>query len=119
MSVLMKEGVHMAVTLLSNAMSIQAERARRSFSLFATEAWHIIEPGAPYVGGWHLDALAYHLEAVACGDIHKLLINMPPRFGKSSYINVLWSVWLLLTSPSTRLLCASYALNLATRDNVK
>src|SRR6266487_176443 len=109
----------MAAVILSNAASIQAERARKSFAIFAKEAWHVMEPGTPYVGGWHLDALAYHLEAVARGDIHKLLINMPPRFGKSSYINVLWSVWLLLTTPSTRLLCASYALNLATRDNVK
>ncbi len=98
---------------------VQAERARKSFALFAKEAWHVIEPGRPYVGGWHLDAIAEHLEAVTHGHIHKLLVNMPPRHGKSTYIDVLWSVWLLLNKPSTRLLCGSYALNLATRDNIK
>jgi predicted phage terminase large subunit-like protein len=105
--------------VLSNATSIQAERAKKSFSLFAKEAWHVIEPGRPYVGGWHLDAIAEHLEAVSHGHIKKLLVNMPPRHGKSSYIDVLWSVWLLLNNPSIRLLCGSYALNLATRDNLK
>lgn len=69
--------------------------------------------------GWHLDAIAEHLQAVYEGHILRLLVNMPPRHGKSSLISVLWSGWLLLNNPSTRLLCASYALNLAVRDNVK
>lgn len=107
------------VTVLSAANGIQAERARKSFAIFARDAWHVIEPGRPYVGGWHLDAIAEHLEAVSQGHIKKLLVNMPPRHGKSSYIDVLWSVWLLLNQPSIRLLCGSYALNLATRDNLK
>lgn len=104
---------------ISAAEAIQAERARRSFSLFAKEAWHVIEPGRPYVGGWHLDAIAEHLQSVARGDIKRLLVNMPPRHGKSSYINVLFTTWLMLNNPAIRLLCGSYAMNLATRDNLK
>jgi predicted phage terminase large subunit-like protein len=104
---------------LVNRQSIQAEKARRSFALFVKDAWHVIEPGRPFVAGWHLDAIAEHLQAVSSGQIKKLLVNMPPRHGKSSLISVLWSDWLLLNNPSLRLLCASYALNLATRDNVK
>lgn len=89
------------------------------FDEFVEQAWHIIEPGRPFVGGWHLDAICDHLTAVYNGDIKRLLVNMPPRHGKSSLISVLWSAWLLLNNPSIRLLCASYALNLATRDNLK
>lgn len=107
------------VALLRNTEQIQAERARRDFSLFVRDAWHIIEPGRPFVSGWHLDAIAEHLTAVTNGQIKRLLVNMPPRHGKSSLINVLWSAWLLLNDPSIRLLCGSYAMNLATRDNLK
>lgn len=90
-----------------------------SFDKFVEQAWPIIEPGRPFVGGWHLDAICEHLTAVYDGEIKRLLVNMPPRHGKSSLISVLWSAWLLLKNPAIRLLCASYALNLATRDNLK
>lgn len=104
---------------LSPLEKFDAEEARLDFKLFVRLAWHVIEPGRPFVSGWHLDAIAEHLSYVASGDIKRLLVNMPPRHGKSSLISVLWSAWLLLKNPSTRILCSSYAMNLATRDNLK
>jgi len=104
---------------LSLSEQIQAEKARRNFTLFVKEAWHVIEPSTPFVPGWHLDAICEHLTAVSNGQILRLLVNMPPRHAKSSIISALWSAWLLLNNPSIRLLCGSYAMNLATRDNLK
>jgi phage terminase large subunit-like protein len=104
---------------LPTKTAIEAERARRDFALFAKLAWHIIEPGKAYISGWHLDAIAEHLQAVIEGQIKRLLVNMPPRHGKSSYISTLIHPWSWLQNPSLRWLCASYALNLATRDNLK
>ncbi len=98
---------------------VEAEDMSRSFKLFAKAAWRLIEPGTSYVGNWHLDAIAEHLQAVIEGDIKRLLVNMPPRHGKSSYISTLIHPWSWLQNPSLRWLCASYALNLATRDNLK
>lgn len=98
---------------------MRAERARRDFKLFVEDAWHVIEPAKPFVSGWHLDAIAEHLQAVTDGKIKKLLINMPPRHGKSTLISVLWPVWSWLNNSSTKFLCASYALSLAIRDNRK
>ncbi len=106
-------------TATFSRIAIEAERARRDFALFAKLAWHIIEPGKVYVSGWHLDAIAEHLQAVIEGQIKRLLVNMPPRHGKSSYISTLIHPWSWLQNPSLRWLCASYALNLATRDNLK
>jgi phage terminase large subunit-like protein len=103
----------------SLAMDIAAERCRQTFAVFAKEAWHLIEPGKQFVPGWHLDAIAEHLQAVIEGDIKRLLVNMPPRHGKSSFISTLIHPWSWLHNPSLRWLCASYALNLATRDNLK
>ena len=46
---------------------------------FVQGAWHILEPAAPFVGGWHLEAICEHLEACTNGQIRKLIINIPPR----------------------------------------
>src|SRR5947209_4874880 len=97
----------------------EAEEAKRDFKLFVKLAWPVIEPGREFVNGWHLDAICEHLTAISDGEIRRLLVNMPPRHGKSSLISALWSAWLLLNNPAIRLLCGSYALNLATRDNLK
>ncbi len=104
---------------LSALETYDAYDARFNFRLFVPLAWPIIEPGRSFVPGWHLDAIADHLTAVSNGQIKRLLVNMPPRHGKSSLISALWSAWLLLNNPAIRLLCASYAMNLATRDNLK
>jgi predicted phage terminase large subunit-like protein len=98
---------------------VSASLGKRSFRHFFRAAWPVLEPTTTFIDGWHLDAVAEHLTAVSQGEIKRLLVNMPPRHCKSTLISVLWSVWLLINDPSTRLLCASYALNLATRDNIK
>lgn len=107
---------------LLDLTSIQQEKRKRciaSFRYFAVQAWKVIEPSTAFVGGWHIDALCLHLEAVTHGDIKRLLVNMPPRHCKSSLIRVLWPVWCWLQNPSHRFLCASYALSLSIRDNRK
>lgn len=104
---------------LSPIEQIDAYEARLTFTSFVEIAWHVLEPNTPFVPGWHLHAICDHLEAVERGHIHRLLVNMPPRHCKSSLINVLWPVWMWLQHPSLRFLCGSYAMNLATRDNLK
>src|SRR5260370_23303258 len=98
---------------------IEAEECRRLFKLFAQKAWNVIEPGKKSVQGWHLDAIAEHLQAVIQGDIKRLLVNMPPRHGKSSFISTLIHPWSWLQNPGLRWLCASFGMNLAIRDNLK
>jgi predicted phage terminase large subunit-like protein len=105
--------------MVLSRVEIEAERVKRDFALFVKLAWPIIEPGTPYVPGWHLDALILHLEALARGTIKRLLVNMPPRHAKSSIISVLWPVWMWVQNPSIRFLCASYDMPLAVRDNRK
>jgi predicted phage terminase large subunit-like protein len=82
-------------------------------------AWPTAEPATQYVHGWHLDAIAEHLQAVSQGQIQRLLINMPPRHMKSLAVSVFWPAWEWITRPGLRYLCASYAQTLSTRDSVK
>jgi predicted phage terminase large subunit-like protein len=96
---------------------LKAEKALRSFSAFVRYTWPIIESGTSLIWNWHMDAICEHLQAVHNGDIKRLLINMPPRHGKSSLISVIWPVWSITLNPADRWLCASYVMDLAARDN--
>lgn len=108
---------------------LQLDRAdcEESLAAFVRLAWHIVEPGQPYVHGWHIDALCAHLEAVTAGEeidgnkLNRLLINIPPGTMKSLLVGVFWPAWEWgpQRMPHLRYLCASHSQNLAIRDNVR
>ena len=98
--------------------AIEREACKRSLSEFVKCAWPHIEPGR-YVHGWHMDAMAQHLEAVARGEITRLLINIPPGTSKSTLVSVFFPAWLWgpFGWPGARIIGASFEQSLATRDN--
>lgn len=104
---------------LHSLETIETELARRSLSDFVEQAWHIIEPGKVFLDNWHIHAICEHLEAVTRGDIHRLLINVPFRFMKSTLVSVMWPAWVWIDDPSNQWLCGSYAMKLAIRDSLK
>ncbi len=106
----------MAIADLLDLHAIQAERCKRSLKAFAKAVWPIVEPSTPFIDGWVIDCLCDHLTALTRGDIHKLLINIPPRHSKST-ICLIWRAWCWTHTPQDRFLCASYSLSLSIRDN--
>jgi len=98
-----------------------------SLAAFVKLGWHIVEPGQPYVHGWHIDALCAHLEAITAGEeidgqkLNRLLINIPPGTMKSLLVGVFWPAWEWgpQNMPHLRYLCASHSQNLAIRDNIR
>lgn len=95
------------------------ERARRSLRHFVRDAWHVVEPVTPFVPGFHLDAIADHLQAVTRGELRNLVINVPPRHSKSLQVSVFWPTWEWVTHPERRWLYSAYAASLSTRDSLK
>jgi predicted phage terminase large subunit-like protein len=93
--------------------------AERSLREFIEQAWHIIEPLAPFVPGWHIDCLCEHLEAVSTGQINRLIVNEPPRTMKSGLISVFWPTWEWATRPTTRWMFSSYSMGLSVRDSLR
>ena len=93
--------------------------ASKNLHTFTTAAWHVIEPGTPYIDGWHLQAISEHLEAVSKLQIRNLLINIPPRHMKSIQVAVMWPVFTWINDPSFRWLFSSYAGSLSVRDSLK
>lgn len=102
---------------------IIAELERRdssnSLAAYIKAAWPLIEPKHPFIPGWHIDAIAEHLEAVYAGEIRNLLINIPPRHAKSTIISVAFPSWVWSKRPEFKFLYGSHAFSLSKRDSVK
>ena len=79
----------------ARAQLIALDRFEADASLrnFVPLAWPQLEPEAQYVGGWAIDAMCEHLEAVTYGWINRLLINVPPGSMKSLLSSVMWPAW--------------------------
>lgn len=94
-------------------------RAEFSLHEFLKQAWPIIEGKTPFIDSWHLQAIAEHLEAAYNREIRNLLINVPPRSGKTTLISVCWPVWCHIHDPSLKFIFASYAKSLSLEHAVK
>ena len=91
---------------------------RQNLAAFAQKTFHALEPGTPYCHSWHLDHLAWQLGRVAGGEVRRLIINVPPRSMKSITVSVAFTAWLLGHDPTKRILCASYAADLARKHAI-
>jgi len=73
------------IDLHAQRRAVEKELCERNLSAFIRRAWHVIEPGQPYVHNWHIDLICAHLEAITDGVVledgspyNRLLINVPP-----------------------------------------
>ena len=62
---------------------------------------------------WHIEIIAAKLAALRDGQIRRLIINLPPRHLKSLLASIAFPAWCLGHQPGLRILCASYAQDLA------
>lgn len=109
-------------------IEIDQNDCEESLSDFVRLAWHVVEPGAEYVHGWHIDFICAHLEAITDelqfddgSYYNRLLINVPPGTMKSLLTNVFWPSWEWgpRNMPHLRYVCTSHSQNLAIRDSTK
>jgi predicted phage terminase large subunit-like protein len=89
--------------------------AERSLWEFVRQAWHVIDPD-PFQDNWHVGCICEHLEALTALEITRLVINCPPRVGKSALVSVLWLPWVWLSAPETRWMFGTYADRFVVRD---
>lgn len=83
-------------------------KARDGLQAF-TEATH-----PAYVAADHHRRICESLEAVARGDIKRLMVFMPPRHGKSELASRRFPAWYLGNNPGNQIIAASYNSELAT-----
>jgi hypothetical protein len=91
---------------------------REDLSVFLEKVFRALEPGQPYLHNWHLDHIARALAQVENGELKRLIINVPPRSLKSILVSVAFSAWVLGRDPRKRLMCVSYAEDLARKHAI-
>lgn len=106
---------------VADVQAAQRELSSRHLIDFVRLGWPVIEPGQPYVHGWHMEAICEHLEAVSNRQINRLLINVPPGTSKSTLVGVFWPMWEWgpKNKPSTRIVGVAHEQSLGIRDNLK
>jgi hypothetical protein len=99
--------------------AIDRSLAADSLAEFVRQAWPLIEPTTPLSWNYHIDIIAEYLEAVAGGDIRRLIVNICPRSGKSILVSIMFPAWLWIRYPASRLVFASYSAALSIDLSVK
>lgn len=88
---------------------------RADFPSFLRRCMATLNPGAPFLPNWHLDAIAYQLELVRARKITRLIINLPPRYLKSIMVSVAFPAFVLGHQPHRRIFGISYGGDLSTK----
>ncbi len=95
------------------AQASRDELARRRLGEFIA----LLEPS--YDRARHTVALCDHLEAIEDGSIDRLIIQMPPRTGKTLHISCAYPAWVLGRNPRAQIVLASYGAELAEGNSRK
>lgn len=109
--------------MVSNNSPLAALDLRKAFraalrdhlSAFIDRTFREVSPGDRVEISWFIQAIAYHLELCAQRKIRRLIINIPPRHGKSISTSVAFAAWLLGLDPKERIVAVSYSSELALR----
>lgn len=115
------------IDVTASLIALDRVECKESLAAFIRLAWHIIEPGQPYVHGWHIDALCEHLEAITdgvetpMGIYNRLLINIPPGTAKSLIVAVFWPAWEWgpMDMAHLRYVCIAHSQEFAFRDSLR
>jgi predicted phage terminase large subunit-like protein len=76
---------------------------------FTEFAFGVVRPGVVFKPNWHFEAVTEKLSRVACGDVRRLIITLPPRTLKSLCASVALPAWFLGRHPSERVVVVSYS----------
>lgn len=103
----------------------ETQKLEDSLYEFFKGAWPNFDP-APFVDNWHLKDICDHLQAVAEGNMSRLLLNEPPRTGKTAIISICFCAWVWaqrnrskLKGPQVSFFYASYAEQLSLEHSIK
>jgi len=103
--------------MADRARLLRAARRQR-LVVFNEKVFHTLDPGTTYEHNWHLDHLCWQLMRVARGEVRRLIITVPPRSMKSITVSIGFSAWVLGHDPAKRIICVSYADELARKLSV-
>ena len=87
---------------------------RHSLKYFVREVFRQLHPNTPpLLLTFYMQAMCYVLEQAFSGDCRRLVINVPPRHGKSITAAVAFCAWALGHNPALKILVGTYNEDLA------
>lgn len=94
---------------VSDPQALLDALCRERFEAFLRKAWPWINGGEELLWNWHIDAVVHRLDQVTSGSNRRLILNLPPRNGKSNIVSVIWVAWRLGHDPRLNFVCVSYS----------
>lgn len=94
--------------LIEEARRELARRTMGDFVLYVDDNYQM---------NWHHRLLCDYLDKLACKEIRRLMVFMPPRHGKSELVSRKFPAYLLGRNPDTSIISCSYSADLASRMN--
>lgn len=86
---------------------------RNDFPFFCRGTFRTLLSSSTVLWNWHLDYIAAELQEVLRGNCRNLIINIPPRYGKSLIASVAFPAFILGQDPCAEVICMSYGQDLA------
>jgi predicted phage terminase large subunit-like protein len=90
---------------------------RQDLVAFVQKTFGTVSPGVPFSPNWHIEAICHELGKVVSGETKRLIISIPPRHLKSICASVALPAWVLGHDPTRRIICVSYAQDLAVKHS--
>lgn len=85
---------------------------------FSEQVFETLEPSTAYLPNWHIEYLAYNLARLADGEVQRMVINQPPRSGKSMLASVALPMFMLGRDPACQVMTISHTADLARKFNL-
>lgn len=89
---------------------------RSDLASFTAKCFETVTPAQPLLRNWHIEAIAWQLERCLTGETRRLIITLPPRNMKSISCSVALPAFALGRDPTSRIVCVSYAADLAAKQ---
>lgn len=102
---------------IDDAMALDI-MSRTDFLTFVGRCFYSHAPNALFHSNWHIEAMAFHAELVRCGQLHRLIVNVPPRSLKSIVFSVALPAFILGHDPTKRIIVVSYGTDLSTKHAI-
>ena len=81
---------------------------RSDLTSFVERSFYEINRSTEFLPAPYIEVVTTRLEAVRHGDIKRLIIDLPPRLGKSHTTSVAFPAWWLGHHPGATIMCLSY-----------
>ena len=75
--------------------------------------------GSKWIKNWHHDKLCSTLEAISRYEIGNTVFNIPPRYGKTEIVVIMFIAWCIAKNPKAKFIHLSYSDDLALDNSSK